>query len=140
MHDKLTIVGPEPSEKRSDANPVSVNIESLLLMAKYDEVFRRQLLHEREHTISGAGIPFTEQEKRLLLSVSDKQLQEYITAFTVKGITKRSLKSWACAASVILLVPTILSHCGSDSDSNPAGSKGIEPDRTDIVLPQNEQY
>ena len=44
MSDKLTIVGPEPTGPNKGGAVRKVNIEALMLMAKYDEGFREKLL------------------------------------------------------------------------------------------------
>lgn len=120
--DKLTIVGPEPSGVDKKSNQRKVNIEALLLMAKYNTDFRKKLFQHRDNAIKESGIDFSDGEINLLKSINESLLKQYINNFTVKSITKRSLKSWACAASIVILLSSLLIKCGdSPSDSDDDG-------------------
>lgn len=130
MDDKLTIVGPEPSGYENKTQQRKVNIEALLLMAKYDVNFQQFLLDDRKKALSESCIDFSEGEKMLLKSITNNQLKEHIKCFEIKGITKKSLKNWACAASIILLVSTTsLLNCGGIHPVT-----GAEPDTTDTNI------
>ena len=105
--DKLTIVGPEPTKPFFKKPQKKVNIEALLLMAKYDDDFKKKLLTDREKALAECGINFTTSEKLLLTNISDNQLTENINEFRVPGVTKKSLPNWTKAAVVILLLSTV---------------------------------
>ena len=120
MDDKLTIVGPEPSSAKGNTKQRKVNIEALLLMAKYNSDFMKKVFADRKKALIESGIDFSEAERKILMCLSDSTLKEHIDNFKVKGVTKSSLKSWATAASVLLLLSSIFIRCGdSDSDDNP---------------------
>jgi len=125
MDDKLTIVGPEPSGDRRSA-PARVNVEALLLMAKYDDDFRVLLLADRARALDESGISFSKSEKLLLSSVPREKLESSIEEFTIGGVTRGSLPSWKEAAAIIMLVMTVL--VGASCQDSPA-VKGIVPDR-----------
>lgn len=130
--DKLTIVGPEPSRKKGLFKPGSVNIESLLLMAKYDASFREKLLTDRDSALADCDIPLSDTEKFILKAIDNKQLSHTIDTFEIKGITKKSLPNWKMAAAVVMLVSTLLlssNKCYSDNVT-----KGAEPDPSTNTL------
>ena len=129
MNDKLTIVGPEPSGTDTKSSQRKVNIEALLLMAKYNNDFQKKLIEDREQALIDSGIEFSKGEKTLLKNIKINKLKEYIKSFEIKGITKKSLKSWACAASVVLLISSFFIKC-SDSDSENPVTDGISPDNS----------
>lgn len=137
MDDKLTIVGPEPSGREGSV-PARVNIEALLLMAKYDEVFRKLLLTDRRRAIDECGIDFSDAERRLLSSVPPGKLEAGIASFSIKGVSRDSLPDWKEAAAVVLLIMTMLvgSSCGTgqvrgiEADARP--KKCVEPHSIDI--------
>jgi hypothetical protein len=133
LDDKLTIVGPEPAASKSKIPAGKLNIEALMLMAKYDEGFREELLRDRKKALEESGLDLTAGELMLLTSISDEELSENIEQFHMPGVSKASLPSWAKAAAVILLLSSLaLSEvsCGSDSPSEPDGGRtlGIHPD------------
>jgi hypothetical protein len=140
MDDKLTIVGPEPAGG-SMAVPVSVNIEALLLMAKYDAQFRSLLLTDRIRALAESGIGLTETERRLLLIVPAAKLESGIEEFSMRGITRESLPSWKEAAAVILLIMTVLMGNSCESIRGSARGKGadgcIEMSNEDIAAFQD---
>lgn len=119
--DKLTIVGP-----RTKTPQKSVNVEALLLMAKYDDDFRQKLFSDREKALKESGIDFTPGEKLLLANITDEQLAENIDEFRVPGVTKRSLATWTKAAAVVLLLTTVMLSGFADAR---VISKGSVPDR-----------
>jgi hypothetical protein len=125
MDDKLTIVGPGPSGGKQSA-PARVNIEALLLMAKYNDGFRDLLLSDRPRALAESGIAFSGPELRLLASVPRGKLESSIDEFSISGVTRESLASWKEAAAIIMLVMTVL--VGSSCQDAPA-VKGIIPDR-----------
>lgn len=127
--DKLTIVGPEPSGVDKKSNQRKVNIEALLLMAKYNTDFRKKLFQRKDIAIKESGIDLSDAEIKLLKSINTSSLKHYINNFTVKGITKRSLKNWACAASIIMLLSTLLIKC-ADSPSESGSDDDIITDGT----------
>ncbi len=108
MDDKLTIVGPEPSERGVVTRFNKVNIEALLLMAKYDPGFRRLLREDRERALDDSGIAFSDSERAIITSISDTQLDTIIGEFSIPGVTRTSLASWRIAASVVLLVTSAM--------------------------------
>jgi hypothetical protein len=105
--DKLTIVGPEPTGTEDRKPQKRVNVEALLLMAKYDDGFKERLFADREKALLDSGIDFTPGEKLLLTNITDEQLAENIDEFRVPGVTKKSLPTWAKAAQVIFLLSTL---------------------------------
>jgi peptidoglycan-associated lipoprotein len=105
--DKLTIVGPEPTNPEEKRPHKKVNIEALLLMAKYDEGFKERLFADREKVLSGSGLDFSPGEKLLLANISNKQLAANIEEFRVPGVNRNSLASWTKAAAVVLLLTSI---------------------------------
>jgi hypothetical protein len=131
--DKLTIVGPEPSVSKSKMPAGKLNIEALMLMAKYDRGFREALFKDRKKALAASGLELTAGERVLLTTISDEQLTQNIKEFRVPGVSKASLPSWAKAAAVVLLLSSLaLSEisCGSDSPSEPdrGGTTGTHPD------------
>nr|HPQ55462.1 hypothetical protein [Spirochaetota bacterium] len=90
MDDKLTIVGPEPSGKGRSA-PSRVNIEALLLMAKYNDEFRQLLLSDRPRAIEECGMSFSDAERLLLKSVPREKLEASIESFSMEGVTRETL-------------------------------------------------
>jgi len=89
-------------------NNKKINIEALLLMAKYDESFKQKLFANRNEAMCESGLDFTPAEKMILENISDEQLKENINEFRVEGITKKSLTNWTKAAAVILLLTSLL--------------------------------
>ncbi|MCP4138295.1 MAG: hypothetical protein GY754_45455 [bacterium] len=109
MYNKLTIVGPEASDENESRPGINrVHIESLLLMAKYDNIFKQKLLEERESALEESGIEFTPVEKMLLMNIGREKLLQTIDEFTVPGINKKSLSNWRTAAAVIMLLSSVL--------------------------------
>jgi hypothetical protein len=121
-------VGPEPSGTDNGSKQRRVNIEALLLMAKYDKDFYQKLLEDRNQALIDSGIDFSKGEKNLLLNIEKDKLKKYIKNFEIKGITKNSLKSWARAASVVLFLSSFFLKCGNDSESENPVSDGHTPD------------
>ena len=119
MDDKLTIVGPEPSSRGSSV-PARVNVESLLLMAKYNDEFRELLLSDRIRAIEECGIDFSDAEKLLLTSLPREKIISSIELFSMEGITRDSLPTWKEAAAVVLLVMTVLVGISCTSMHDPA--------------------
>jgi hypothetical protein len=131
MKDKLTIVGPEPTENEGNILPKKVNIEALMLMAKYDEDFRKKLLEDRDRAIAESGIGFSRTELFLLKNLSSNQLEESIREFRVPGITRKSLPSWKKASAIIILlsafiIPTLDCTSNVIIDDGASGKKTVE--------------
>jgi hypothetical protein len=130
--DKLTIVGPEPSASKSKMPAGKLNVEALLLMAKYDRGFREELFRDREKALAASGLELTAGERVLLSSISDEQLSQNIQEFRIPGVSGTSLPSWAKAAAVVLLLSSLaLSDISCSSASGPdddPSDRGIEPD------------
>lgn len=131
MKDKLTIVGPEPTEIEESILPERVNIEALMLMAKYDEDFRKKLLEDRERAIAESGIDFSRTELFLLKNLSGNQLEESVREFRVPGITRKSLPNWKKASAVIILLsafilPTLDCTSSVIVDRRASGKKTVE--------------
>ena len=108
MSDKLTIVGPEPDDSEFKIPLDRVNIEALMLMAKYNSDFRLLLFSNREEALTESGIQFNQSEKMILKNISDEKLANNINQFYIPGIDEKSLVNWRKAASVILLVTSIM--------------------------------
>ena len=104
MKNKLTIVGPEPNKQVGSNSKKSHNIEALLLMAKYNNKFRKTLFENREKAIINSGIALSNSERMLVTSISTKKLAYLIKTFTISGITKKSLPDWKTAAAIIMLI------------------------------------
>ena len=134
MDDKLTIVGPEPSGTDKKSSQRKVNIEALLLMAKYNTDFRKKLFQRKDIAIKESDIDFSGKEIKLLKSINTSLLKQYINNFTIKCITKRSLKVWACAASIVMLLSSLLIKCGDNPSDSEDGdtSYGGTPDKAYI--------
>lgn len=135
MSNYLTTVGPEPVGSNGDKSLRKVNIEALLLMAKYNDNFQKKLIEDRKQALIDSGIEFSKGEKTLLKNIEIKKLKEYIKSFEIKGITKKSLKSWASAASIIMLLSSLLIKCGyntTDSDIDTTSWDGSIPDHSYI--------
>lgn len=107
MKNNITIVGPKREKGKKPLGFRSVNIEALLLMAKYDKAFRKRLLEDREITLEESKLEFSEKERAILLTIENKQLQDTIRSFSVPGIKKKSLPNWKTAAAVLVLLSTI---------------------------------
>jgi len=138
LDDKLTIVGPEPSASKSKMPVGKLNIEALMLMAKYDRGFREDLFRDRKKALAESGLELTAGERVLLTSISDEQLLQNIEEFRVPGVSRGSLPSWAKAAAVVLLLSSLAlseltcsSPSGPDDDPN---DRGIEPDSSFVDL------
>jgi len=108
IDDKLTIVGPEPINN-TQSKQKKVNIEAFLLMAKYNTELAQLIFSDRKKAIEQSGIKFSNTEKLILTTVSNEQLKKNIETLSLPGITKKSLPSWKVAASVIVLISSILS-------------------------------
>ena len=102
MDRKITIVGPEPTPPHRGNSPRKVNIDAVLLMAKYDESFRRRLLADRGAVLKETGLDLSLGEELLLLHVPDEQLEQDIEEFRIPGVSRSSLASWA---KRVLLTP-----------------------------------
>jgi len=126
MSKKLTIVGPEPTMTRKTDVQKKTNIEALLLMAKYDEDFRRKLFENRKKALADSGLDLTPGEKMLFANISNDQLQANIEEFQVPGITKKSLPTWTKAAAVLLILATTSLACKTLDDPGPI--RGTDPD------------
>ncbi|MCP4138298.1 MAG: hypothetical protein GY754_45470 [bacterium] len=85
-----------------------INIESLFLMAKYDNEFKKELLEDRETALHESGIPFTSGELTLLAGINREKLEQTIDEFSVPGITGKSLSNWRAAAAVLMLLASVL--------------------------------
>ncbi|MFC1572071.1 hypothetical protein ACFL6M_00575 [Candidatus Eisenbacteria bacterium] len=131
MKNRLTIVGPEPSGPERHGRRKRLNVETVLLMAKYDGGFHRRLFADRETALAETGLNFSPAEKLMLLSISEDQLRQSIAEFRMPGIHRESLKSWARAAAVVLLLTT-LSMADFACDSGPyiPAPTGSAPDDT----------
>ena len=126
MDDKLTIVGPEPSG-RGRSTPARVNIEALLLMAKYDDQYRRLLLEDRARALAECGIRFSKSELILLTGLSREKLAAGIEEFSLPGISRESLPSWKEAAAIVMLVMSVI--VGSSVQGADEPTRGIAPDQ-----------
>jgi hypothetical protein len=105
---KLTIVGPEPSGDDNFSTPARVNIEALMLMAKYDDAFRELLFSDRAKALEQSGISFSHSEKLMLSVLPVDKLKAGIEEFNVNGINRESLPSWKEAATVLMLVMSVI--------------------------------
>ncbi len=142
MNDDLTIVGPEPQASSPRGPRRRINVEALLLMAKYDPAFHRQLFADRRSALDGSGLPFSPGERMLLEQIGDQQLADHIEAFRLRGVSRRSLTNWARAAAVLALLSTlyvaemgcdvIRPDTGSGPDTTNVDNRGIEPDSSDV--------
>jgi hypothetical protein len=108
MDETITIVGPEPSDGTSFRKPGRVGIEALMLMAKYDDEFRELLLADRGRALDQCGIDLSPAERLVMEKISGEALSRHIERFEMPGVTRKSLPNWRAAASVMLLVSTIL--------------------------------
>ena len=134
MDEDLTIVGPEPTRPRKNGRRKRLNVEAILLMAKYDDAFHKKLLTDRSAALEETGLQLSQGEKLLLGSISDEQLSRNIREFRVPGITKRSLANWAKAAAVILLLSSLtLTELSCDAVNKPHPVTGSAPDDTTMV-------
>lgn len=114
MSDRLTIVGPEPDDENFIKQLNKVNIEALMLMAKYDGEFRTLLVNDREKALEQSGIAFSPAEKMIMTGISAEKLISNINEFHVPGINRGSLGNWRKAAAVIILITSVLftaPHC-----------------------------
>ena len=100
MDENLTIVGPEPSAPKNIRRRKRLNVEAILLMAKYDADFHKKLLADRSTALEETDLDLSQGEKLLFNSISDEQLSRNIREFRVPGVSRRSLSSWAKAAAV----------------------------------------
>ena len=134
MDERFKIDKPETIKPDFKPHQRNVNIEALLLMAKYNTDFRKKLFQHRDNAIKESGIDFSDEEIKLIKSIDTSLLKKYINSFTVKGITKRSLKSWACAASIVMLLSSLLIKCGDNPSDSEDGdtSYGGTPDKAYI--------
>lgn len=85
----------------------NLNFEALLLMAKYDKGFRKLLLRDHKKAITKSGLKFTDQEKKLLDSISNEELLNTVKSFTIPGVKKHLLSNWKKAAAVLFLLTSI---------------------------------
>jgi hypothetical protein len=133
MDEDLTIVGPEPTTPKKSRRHKKVNVEAILLMAKYDEDFSKRLFADRCSAIEETGLDLSQGEKLLLTSISDEQLSRNIREFRVPGITRKSLSNWAKAAAVILLLSSLTLTDLSCDLTDPEPVTGSAPDDTTMV-------
>jgi hypothetical protein len=111
-----------------------LNVEAILLMAKYDEDFRKRLLEDRSAALEETGLDLSHAERILLTSSSDEQLSRSIREFRVPGVSRKSLSSWAKAAAVILLLSSLtLTDLSCDGVNKPEPVTGSAPDDTTMV-------
>jgi hypothetical protein len=92
-------------------------------MAKYNSDSEKKLLQNRDVAIQESGIELSDAETKVIKSIDTSSLKQYVKNFSVKGVTRKSLKSWASAASIVMLLSSLFIKCGdnpSDSDSEPA--------------------
>jgi hypothetical protein len=122
MDGKITRVGPEPSDGIGFRKPGRVGIEALMLMAKYDDEFRAMLLSDRKSALDQCGIDLSPAERMVAEKISREALSRHIERFEMPGVTGKSLPNWRAAASVMLLVSTIL--FGTVDCSNLPGRAG----------------
>jgi len=108
MAAKPVKAGPEPADNGILSTPARVNIEALMLMAKYDEAFRELLLSDRAKALERSGITFSQSEKLMLSILPSDKLKSSIEEFTISGVNRESLSSWKEAASVIMLVMSVI--------------------------------
>ena len=136
MDDKLTIVGPEPTQPRDVGRSRKLNIEAVLLTAKYDPSFRARLLADRDKALEESGLNLSPGEKLLLGSISDEQLAQNIREFRAPGISSKSLSKWTAAAALLLLLSSLsLANLRCDSSFEPAPVTGSAPDTTQVHPP-----
>jgi hypothetical protein len=134
MDEDLTIVGPEPTSPKKRGRRKRMNVEAIMLMAKYDEDFQQKLLADRSRTLEETGLDLSQGEKLLLTSISDEQLSRNISEFRVPGVSRKSLANWAKAAAVILLLSSLtLTELGCDGVNKPEPVTGSAPDDTTMV-------
>jgi hypothetical protein len=69
-----TIVGGQPAGKRDSRDRASRNIEQIVLKLASNESFRERFLEDRDRTTGEAGIVLSAEEKKILDSISDKEL------------------------------------------------------------------
>jgi hypothetical protein len=157
MDEDLTNIGPEPPAPKPRGPRRRLNVEAILLMAKYDEEFQKKLFTNRQAALEETGLNLSQGEKLLLSSISDEQLSQNIREFRVPGVNRKSLSNWARAAAVLLqlsslaLTETGCLYTGSTADERAAAKKGIPsdslppsegitPDKSDstIVIPKTE--
>jgi len=133
MDEELTIVGPEPTAPKKRGRRKRMNVEAILLMAKYDEDFHKRLFTDRSAALEETGLDLSQGEMLLLNSISDEHLSRNIHEFRVPGISRRSLSSWAKAAAVLLLLSSLtLTDLSCDWVTEPAPT-GSAPDDTTMV-------
>jgi hypothetical protein len=133
MKKNPTIIEPEATDETKMLPSLKrVNIESLLLMAKYDSVFMNSLMSNRNETLISCGIDFSPAEMMLLKSIPSSRLAKTIDEFSVAGIQKSSLASWKTAAAVLLLVAGIVLTTGCAA--KPGSSRCFDPDKRECVV------
>ena len=134
MDEDLTIVGPEPSAPKRKSRRKRLNVEAILLMAKYDEEFQKKLFADRGAALDETDQTLSQGEKLLLNSISDEQLSRNIREFRVPGVSRKSLSGWAKAAAVVLLLSSLtLTDPGCDLVVEPEDVKGSTSDDTTDV-------
>jgi len=88
--------------------PRRIGVETLMLMAKYDSGFRKLLLDDREKALEESGLDLSPSERMIIQVIGRDQLEKNIDGFDLPGVTKKSLPNWRVAASVMVLISTIL--------------------------------
>jgi len=90
LHDnKLTIVGGQPSEKKSQL--FNTNIEKLLLKATSDEKFKEKLLNNRKEVLEDEEHSLTSQDKMLLSRIPPEKLEDMIEKFKLQKNPKKKI-------------------------------------------------
>jgi hypothetical protein len=131
MDEDLTIVGPEPTAPKKRGRRKRLNVETILLMAKYDDAFHERLLADRNAALEETDLNLSQGERLLFASISDEQLSRNISEFRVPGISRKSLASWAKAAAVLLLLSSLgFAELGCDLVVKPVPETGSAPDDT----------
>jgi hypothetical protein len=102
-----------------------MHIEALLLMARYDDGFRRLLLEDRERALRESGIAFSPAERTVLLNTSRGALESGIREFSPRGVSRESLPSWREAAAVLMLLVSLM--VTDTASGERYVSRGIEP-------------
>jgi hypothetical protein len=130
-----TIVGGQPPRRRGRSVNVPVGIERVLYLAAEDEVFRKQLLADREAAVRAKGFRLRDSELAMLRTISETQLLASIDALDVtpQNLERRTFMRAVAVSAVTVAAGKALSGCGDDDKPQGPDASADSTPGTDSV-------
>ena len=135
-----TIVGGQPPRSgRQPAGSIPVGMERVLYAAAVDQLFRAELMEDREEAIRSRGFSLTDSERAMLRFTPEAQLKASIDGMDTskENLERRSFMQVVAAGAVTVAAGEVVAGCSDDDkvptedlgpDLGPA-TEGIRPDR-----------